>query len=165
MGIGDKGSIVCDRNLLHRSAFHPICDFPGIQHAAAAVNDESIGRKILWKFCTTAGFDLQLPAGVLVQPARDFYGADIIALAVVCTAFGNEDGIAILKLVNGVHTMNCLRQKALVTGHEDGEGGQQDICHTMHPDACDVTLGPHLSHVCPAGLLRLAVKEPGQLRK
>ena len=64
---------------------------------------------------------------IIAQPAGDLDRADVVALAMMGTAFGNEDRVAVLQLFQGRDAADGRFQQALVPGHEDGERRQAHV--------------------------------------
>ena len=61
---------------------------------------------------------MKLPAGVVSQPARQFDGADIVALAMMGTALANKYSISVAQPVNRGRTAAPPRQAALYSGRK-----------------------------------------------
>ena len=91
------------------------------------MDDQLVGGGIFWKIPAGGVLQLKLFSGVFPQPPGNLHRADVLALAVVGAALGNENFVAVLKPVNGSHALDSVREKALVPGHQDGEGGQGDV--------------------------------------
>ena len=104
-----------------------ILHFPLVQHAAAAVHDKCVLAHVLRKLITRGKRELHILTGKSANPVRQFFRADIAALAVMRAAFGDEHSIAILQRIQLCSTENRLPQIAFVSGKQDGERGQLDI--------------------------------------
>ena len=64
---------------------------------------------------------------IIAKPAGNLNRADVVALAVVRTAFSNEDRIAVVQFFDGRDAADGRFQQALVPGHEDGERRQAHV--------------------------------------
>ena len=89
-------------------------------------------------------------------------------------ALGNQHPIPVLQLFDGRHTLQRLREKALVPGHEDGEGAERHLPgHNGAHRLEGLTVGDHqtdvihpvLIHECNRilKLLRLTADRPGMV--
>ena len=94
--MGDKDTVVGDRNTRFLSAVDPVMHFAAIQHAGAAMDDHAIGCKV-GRVCAAAGEDkFDVFSGMLANPAGEFDGAYVVALAVMRAAFCDKDPVAVL---------------------------------------------------------------------
>lgn len=73
--IGHGHSLIC-------RAFHPVTNFSFIQHTAAAVQNQSIGRQIFRKFRTGAKGKRKVFFRIFPKPSGQLYRADVLALPV-----------------------------------------------------------------------------------
>ena len=64
---------------------------------------------------------------IITKPAGNLDRAYIIALAMMGTAFGNEDCIAVLQLFQGRDAADGRFQQAFMSSHEDGERRQAHV--------------------------------------
>ena len=90
VGYGDRGVV---------SAFQAVFHFSFVEGAAAAVNDQPVFGEISRKFGSAGELEIRLFFCVLPYPVGQFYGADIVALAVMGAAFTDEDSVIILQSV------------------------------------------------------------------
>ena len=74
---------------------------------------------------------------MFADPVRHFYGADVLALAVMRTSFGNQDSVAVAEVVELCYTAHRFRKVAFVARHEDRERGQRDITRNIAADAAE----------------------------
>lgn len=123
---GDYGAVVGEGDGLVGGGAHAVLDFAVVQHAAAAVDHHGIRGKVLWEFGAGAELEIQGLAGVLLEPVWQLYGADVVALAVVGTALGDENGVPVLKVFQGGNACYCSFQEAFVICHQDGKRSQGD---------------------------------------
>ena len=125
--MSDGNAIVGHRHIPLGAVPQTILHFPLVQHAAAAVHDKCILAHVLRKLITRGKRELHIFAGKSANPVRQFFRANIAALAVMRAAFGDEHSIAILQRIQLCSTENRLPQIAFVSGKQDGERGQLDI--------------------------------------
>ena len=93
--LSDEDSVICYGDMLVLTAGDPVFHFPFIQHTAAAVNDQLISADVIWKFCPGGKDKLRLLSSVSAYPVGNFEGSDIVALAMVGTAFGDQDPVSV----------------------------------------------------------------------
>ena len=105
MNGADQHAVIDHGHILQHTAFGAILHFSLIEHTAAAVHDQGVGRKVIGKFRAGAGTEFRIHPGILPDPAGDLYRADIVALAVMGTALGDEDFIAVFQPGKTVDTL------------------------------------------------------------
>ena len=125
--MSDGNAIVGHRHIPLGAVPQTILHFPLVQHAAAAVHDKCVLAHVLRKLIARGKRELHILAGKSANPVRQFFRANIAALAVMRAAFGDEHSIAILQRIQLCSTENRLPQIAFVSGKQDGERGQLDI--------------------------------------
>ena len=86
--MGDGDAVVGEGHALRQRLAAAVKHLPLVEHAAAAVHHQRIGRKILGKVAAGAEVKVELPARVPADPARQLDGADVLALPVVRAALG-----------------------------------------------------------------------------
>ncbi|MNC65998.1 hypothetical protein D3C75_1163490 [compost metagenome] len=91
------------------------------------MNNKGVVLQIVRELHSTGVIELQLLAGGLPDPARNFYFADIISLPVMGTGLGKEHSVTMLQPVNGTCPSHHLFQIPFVPGKQDGEGGQRKV--------------------------------------
>ena len=67
--------------------------------AATAVNDHFIMVQLQWKFSSTGKFKIYIFSRIFTNPAWQLDSTDIVTLAVVCTAFADQDRISVFQRV------------------------------------------------------------------
>ena len=105
---GDYGAVVGEGDGLVGGGAHAVLDFAVVQHAAAAVDHHGIRGKVLWEFGAGAELEIQGLAGVLLEPVWQLYGSNVAALAVVGAALGDQNGVAVLQLIQPGSSVNGL---------------------------------------------------------
>ena len=98
-----------------------------IQHACAAVDDQAVGGEVLREGAARGERDFGFAVRAGLNPSGNFHGANVLALAVVRTALGDEDLVALPEVLQGGNAEDLLPQIALVPGHEDGERGGGNV--------------------------------------
>ena len=91
------------------------------------MDDAGEGRQILREAAAAGRFEGHLEAAAFLQPAGDLYRADVLALAVMGAAFGDQHPVAGPQPVQGGDAAHGRVQKALIAGHEDGKRSKRDI--------------------------------------
>ena len=119
--IGDGDAVVGNGHGLVSGALHAVLDFPAVEHTTAAVDDQGIRRQVFREIAAAGRFDADILMRIITKPAGNLDRADVVALAMMGTAFGNEDRVAVLQLFQGRDAADGRFQQALVPGHEDGE--------------------------------------------
>ena len=119
---GDEHAVVGDGHLLLLGQALPGGHLLGIEGAAAAVDHQGVGREILGELPAGGEGILKLLAGVALQPLGDFHGADVLALAVVGTALGDEHLLPFPERFQRCHPGHGEGEIPLVPRHEDGKG-------------------------------------------
>ena len=125
--MGDGNAVVGKWHARVGGGFPAVVHLPAVEHAAPAVDDQLVGGQILGEVPAGGVLQPQVFAGVLPQPPGDFHRADVLALAVVGAALGDEHPVPVLQPVDGGHAPDSILQKALIAGHQNGEGGQGDV--------------------------------------
>ena len=90
----DNEPVVGHRHALVGGTLVAVAHFAFVEHARAAVDDDFVGPEVFGELRSGAGFDDDVLAAELLEPAGDFDGSDIVALTVVGAAFGDEDAVA-----------------------------------------------------------------------
>ncbi len=86
MNLRDGNAVVRDGDRLLGGAAQARLHFALVQHARAAVNDERIGGEV-FRELTAGGKDkANISAGILSDPSRQLFRADVAALAMMCAA-------------------------------------------------------------------------------
>ena len=83
----DCHTIVGDRYVLVFGTEKAVFHFTLIQHAASAMDDETVFLQFFRKFRSACEFELQLFSGMLLKPGRKLFRTNVAALAVMGTAF------------------------------------------------------------------------------
>lgn len=145
---GDYGAVVGERDALVGGAAHAVLDFAVVQHAAAAVDHKGVRGDVLWEFGAGAELEIQGLSGVLTQPGWQFYGADVVTLAVMGTALGDENRVPVLEIFQGGNACHGCLQEAFVVCHQDGKRSQGDgIRGDFSYRGKGLTVCDHHSHV------------------
>lgn len=116
---GDHGAIVRKRHFLIRGTAHPVLNLALGQHTASAVHDHCIARDILRELLSRAELKFQLFPGICPQPARKLHRPDVVALAMMRTAFRDQHGISVLQGAKRCHPGDRCFQKPLVVRHQN----------------------------------------------
>ena len=128
MHLGDGHAVIGDGHPGSHGPLHPGLHLPVVEHTAAAVDGQRDAVKVLRKFAAGSEAELQVFfAGVAVDPRRQLHRADILALAMMGAALGDQHRIAIPQVIQRRRAPHHLFQLALVAGEKDGEGGQGNV--------------------------------------
>lgn len=97
--IGDGDAVISHRDILLSSTFVAVQHLAFVQHAGAAMDDESVRRQVGGKFRAAAPGKFRLRPGVAAYPGGQLNGADVGALAVVGAAFADENFVAVFDFI------------------------------------------------------------------
>ncbi len=95
MDLSDSSAVVGEGNALICRALRAGAHLLLVDHTAAAMDDKGIGREILRKITAGGESKVQVLSGVVGEPLRELYGADVLALPVMGAAFRNQDRVAV----------------------------------------------------------------------
>ena len=84
--LGDGNAVVGDGHMAVQAVTDAGLHLPFVEHTAAAVDDQGVGREILGELPTGGEVIVQVAASVLFQPVRELLCADVPALPVMGTA-------------------------------------------------------------------------------
>ena len=124
MHLGDGDAVVdhgnaccvCNRNsMLHGSL---------VEHTAATVDHQVVTGQILGELAAGGKGKVKRFLGVIPHPAGYLHRADVVALAVVRAAFGDQDMVAVLELGKGLRPGGQCGKLAFIPGEENGKGGK-----------------------------------------
>ena len=138
------------------------------------MNDQPVVRQLFREAVSAGHLKFQFLSRIFTKPGRNFKAADVVAHAVMGAALGNQHPIPVLQLFDGRHTLQRLREKALVPGHEDGEGAERHLPgHNGAHHLKGLTVGDHQTDVIRTvlihernrilKLLRLTAERPGMI--
>ena len=97
-----------------------------VEHTAAAVDHQVEAGKVLGELSAGAKGEVKNLSGVIPNPAGDLHRADVVALAVVGAALGDQDPVPVLQLGKGLRPGGQCGKLAFVPGEENGKGGKWD---------------------------------------
>ena len=86
MHLGDGNAVVGDGHMAVQAVTDAGLHLPFVEHTAAAVDDQGVGREILGELPTGGEVIVQVAASVLFQPVGELLCADVPALPVMGTA-------------------------------------------------------------------------------
>ena len=71
------------------------------------MDDQAVGAQIIGEFGAGGEGKPQLLSRVLPDPGREFFSADVAALAVVGTALTDENVCSVLQAIQGGSALDC----------------------------------------------------------
>ena len=144
--MGDQGSVVREVGALVLGAFPAVHHFPFVEHTAAAVNDQRVLAQVFGESPARGEGELQVLARVVRDPPRNLHGPEILALTVMGTAFGHQNGVSVLELVHPHRTAYGGFENSLELGEQNRERSEQNVLRDDLLDAFEVlTVGDHHS--------------------
>ncbi len=135
--VGEEDAVVDDGDVGGLGGGDAGEHFAAGEHAGAAVDDEGIGGEVCGPALAGGVDEVEVFSGFLLEEAGDFDGADVIVLAVVGAAFGDEDFVAVAEVLYGAGAGGEGVEVAFVAGEEDGEGGEGDALGDDFGDAAE----------------------------
>ncbi len=150
----DQRSVIREGNPRVLGTVHPILHLPLRQHTAAAMDDHGVflRGKLLGEAPAGGEFKAKVPSRVLPDPSGQLHRADVLALAVVGTALGNEHLFAVLQLLEERRALRRRFEEALEPRHQYGEGGQRNLLrHQLLHSAEDLAVRNHQPRRCGEG--------------
>ena len=94
--MGNGCSIVGKGDVLLLRTQPAVLHFAIIQHTRSAVDNQFVGGKVFGEIASGVKTIIRLLSGIIFYPMGKFHSADVVALAVVGTAFANQDFVTIL---------------------------------------------------------------------
>ena len=91
------------------------------------MDDQGVFFQIFGKIAAGTEFEFKFTAGILSEPGGDFDPADIIALNMVRTGFGNQYPVTVVQLVDFLCAAEENADIAFVTGKQGGKSGHFDF--------------------------------------
>ena len=129
--LGDKDPVIGDGDALIAAAGGTVFHFPFIEHTSSAVHHQAVSADVVRKLCAGSKDKFRIFARILSYPAGDLMRSDIITLAVMGTAFRNEDFVAVLYPVQSRGPLYGGSQISLVAGEQDRKRSQGYMCGSI----------------------------------
>ena len=124
MHIGNGDAVIGHGHALGQGHLVAVYHFLFIEHAGTTVHNQLILAQVRGEFGATGEAKFRLGFSILANPVGHLHGADILALAMMGAALADKNLIPVLNTIQRPHSLDCVIQATLVTGHEDGEGGE-----------------------------------------
>ena len=91
------------------------------------MHHQRVPGKILRKFSAAGKGEVYVFSRIFPDPGRHFDRSDVLALAMMRTALGNQDRIPVFQILDGSGSLHLGFQIPFVTGHQNGEGRQGNL--------------------------------------
>ena len=106
--------------------------------------------QLQWKFSSTGKFKIYIFSRIFTNPAWQLDSTDIVTLALVCTAFADQDRISVFQRVQCSCAVDDGSQIPLISCKKNGERSKRDIGRSIFVNffKC-LTVGNHQCRLFP----------------
>ena len=122
---GDRHAVVGDRGF--SGEFDAAQRFAAVEHAAPAVNDQPVTRKVGGVVAPRNDLDFEFRAAAGGEQPRDLDASDVVVDRVVGAGFGDQHPVAVAQLRDRRGACGEAGDVALQPREEDREGGAGDF--------------------------------------
>ena len=95
--VADGQAVIRHGNPLTHSASQAHEHVAARNDAAAALNEDGVGREVVREVFADGHFNFEVEPGFFLQPARNLEPPDIVLLGMVAAGFADEHAVAVLE--------------------------------------------------------------------